>query len=125
MGSTSRGRQHPVSWTCSNTPRVSTAFPDPDIAEWLCKEIPSADSPTGTNWSAICDKDLDKLFQDQTTQVDFATRQKTFYAITKLIFDKAYWIGIWQDPDQWGVNNKLKNVKISGATPFTALPIGK
>jgi len=28
--------------------QVSTAFPDPDIAEWLCSEIPTADSPAGT-----------------------------------------------------------------------------
>jgi peptide/nickel transport system substrate-binding protein len=98
--------------------QVSTAFPDPDIAEWLCSEIPSADVPAGTNWSAICDNDLDKLFQDQASQVDFNTRQKTFFQITKLIFDKAYWIGVWQDPDQWAVNEKLQNAKISGATPF-------
>jgi peptide/nickel transport system substrate-binding protein len=98
--------------------QVSTAFPDPDIAEWLCSEIPTADSPSGTNWSAICDKDLDKLFVDQASQLDYATRQKTFYAITKLIFDKAYWIGLWQDPDQWSINKKLSGVKISGVTPF-------
>ena len=68
---------------------LSTAFPDPDIAEWLCSEIPTADAPSGTNWSALCDKDLDQLFKDQASQVDFTTRQKTFYAITKMIFDKA------------------------------------
>lgn len=98
--------------------QVSTAFPDPDIAEWLCAQIPSDNSPSGTNWSALCDKDLDALFQAQATQFDFATRQQTFYKITKMIYDKAYWIGLWQDPDQWGVNEKLTNVKISGVTPF-------
>jgi peptide/nickel transport system substrate-binding protein len=98
--------------------QVSTAFPDPDIAEWLCSEIPTADSPAGTNWSAVCDKDLDALFQLQATQIDFAARQQTFYKITKMIFDKAYWIGLWQDPDQWAISSKLTGVKISGVTPF-------
>lgn len=101
--------------------QVSTAFPDPDIAEWLCSDIPSDEKPTGTNWSAICDKDLDKLFQDQAAQIDFKTRQQTFYQITKMIYEKAYWIGFWQDPDQWAVSSRLTNVKISGATPFYSI----
>ena len=98
--------------------QVSTAFPDPDIPEWLCSEIPTADSPAGTNWSGICDKQLDGLFQLQATQIDYASRQQTFYKITKYIFDQAYWIGLWQDPDQWAISSKLGGVKISGTTPF-------
>ena len=101
--------------------QVSGAFPDPDIAEWLCAQIPSDSAPSGTNWSGLCDKDLDKLFQDQATQVDYKTRQQTFYKITKMLFEKAYWVGIWQDPDQWGINSKLTNVKISGVTPFYSI----
>lgn len=93
-------------------------FPDPDISEWLCNNIPSAEKPAGSNWSFICDTKLDQLFKLQATQVDFATRQKTFYEITKLIFDQVYWFGIWQDPDLWGVSDRLTNVKLSGATPF-------
>lgn len=100
---------------------VSTAFPDPDIAEWLCSQIPTAESPSGTNWSAVCDKDLDKLFQDQASQIDYKTRQQTFYQITKIIYDKVYWLGLWQDPDQWAVSSKLTNVKISGVTPFYSI----
>jgi len=97
---------------------TTTNYPDPDVAEWLCREIPSDESPDGVNWQALCDEELDSLFQLQSTQVDFAERQQTFYKITKLIFDKAYLIGIWQDPDLFGVSGRLSNVKISGATPF-------
>jgi peptide/nickel transport system substrate-binding protein len=97
---------------------TTTNYPDPDVAEWLCREIPSDESPDGVNWQAVCDEELDALFQQQTTQVDFAQRQQTFYKISKLIFDKAYLIGIWQDPDLFGVSGRLTNVKISGATPF-------
>jgi peptide/nickel transport system substrate-binding protein len=93
-------------------------FPDPDVADWLCNNIPSDENPSGTNWSGICDEKLDGLFQTQATQVDFSARQQTFYEITKYIFDNAYWIGMWQDPDLWGVNQRLSSVKISGATPF-------
>ncbi len=93
-------------------------FPDPDVADWLCNNIPSDDNPAGSNWSALCDTELDALFQLQATQVDFAARQQTFFTITKYIYDQVYWFGLWQDPDLWGVNKRLTNVKISGATPF-------
>lgn len=93
-------------------------YPDPDTAEWLCSEIPSDESPDGTNWMAVCDKELEDLLMLQRTQVDSAERQATFHKITKLIFDKVYWLGIWQDPDVWAIGPTLKNVKISGATPF-------
>lgn len=93
-------------------------FPDPDIAEWLCAEIPSDESPSGQNWMYLCDEELDRLFRLQATQVDFEERQQTFYQITRRIFEEAYWVGIWQDPDLFGVSERLQNVKISGATPF-------
>ena len=97
----------------------STAnFPDPDVAEWLCAQIPSDAEPSGTNWMYLCDEHLDQLFKLQSTQVDFAARQKTFFEITKYIFDQAYWIGFWQDPDLWAVSKRLTNIKLSGATPF-------
>ena len=96
-----------------------SAPPDPDVAEWLCDQIPTAEKPQGTNWSRICDTELDQLFKDQIQQVDFAQRQQTFQKITKLIYDKAYWIGLWQDPDVWAVSKRLTNVRISGAgCPF-------
>lgn len=97
---------------------TTTNFPDPDTAEWLCANIPTDESPSGSNWSFLCDNTLDSLFKLQATQVDFATRQKTFYQITKYIFDQALWIGIWQDPDLWGVSSRMTGVKFSGATPF-------
>ena len=93
-------------------------FPDPDISEWRCDQIPSDETPDGTNWMANCDPELDSLFAQQATQVDFNERQQTFYKITKLIFDKVYFLGYWQDPDIWAVGPRLQNVKLSGATPF-------
>jgi peptide/nickel transport system substrate-binding protein len=95
--------------------------PDPDVAEWLCDQIPSDEVPEGTNWSAVCDPELDKLFKLQITQIDFAQRQQTFFKITKLIFDKAYWIGFWQDPDQWMIGERLINAKISANSPFSSI----
>jgi peptide/nickel transport system substrate-binding protein len=98
----------------------STAFhfPDPDTADWLCSEIPTDEKPDGTNWAANCDPELDALFAQQRTQVDIAQRQETFRKITKMIFDKVYWLGYWQDPDIFAIGPTLKNVKLSGATPF-------
>ncbi len=100
---------------------TTTNFPDPDTADWLCKEIPSDESPAGVNWQGTCDEELDALFQLQATQVDFAERQQTFYKISKLIFEKVYLLGIWQDPDLFGISGRLQNVTLSGATPFFSI----
>ena len=93
-------------------------FPDPHTSEWGCDQIPTDDAPDGSNWQAVCDPELDALASLEATQVDAAARQETFYQISRLIFDQAYWIGIYWDPDIWAVNSRLTNVKISGATPF-------
>jgi hypothetical protein len=54
----------------------------------------------------------------QRTQVDFAERQQTFYEITQYIYDNAFWIGLWLDPDLFMFSERMENVKMSGATPF-------
>ncbi|MGE5224249.1 MAG: ABC transporter substrate-binding protein [Omnitrophica WOR_2 bacterium] len=94
------------------------AFPDPDIYYWLCSEIPSADSPSGTNWFYLCDEELDSLIKKQASELDVTARQKIVEQINTIFHDKVYWLGLWQDPDVWAFNNKLQNVKISGVTPF-------
>ncbi len=93
-------------------------FPDPNSADFLCSEVPSDEYPAGANWSGFCDEELDALFQQQQTQVDFAARQQTFWQISRMMRDKAYIIGLWQDPDAWVVSGRLENVRLSGATPF-------
>jgi len=93
-------------------------FPDPNKVTFLCSEVPSDQNPAGTNPEGLCDKDLDALFAKAASQVNFADRQQTMYQITKMIFDKVYWLGVWQDPDLFGFSDRLQNVKLSGATPF-------
>lgn len=97
---------------------TTTEFPDPQMYDYLCSEIPSDENPAGMNWQALCDETLDGLFQKQSTQLDFNERQQTFWEISKLMFDNAYTIGVWQDPDLFGISSRLTNVKLSGATPF-------
>jgi peptide/nickel transport system substrate-binding protein len=97
---------------------VPTAFPDPDIAYWLCSEIPSDESPQGINAQFICDEELDALFQQQASQVNTDDRIATFQKISKLMYDQVYWASIWQDPDIWAVGKRLVDVKLSGSTPF-------
>jgi len=96
----------------------SADFPDPNTVVWLCSEIPSDENPAGVNPTGLCDEKLDGLFKLQATQVDFAERQKTMHQITRYIFEQVYWLGLWEDPDLFGVSDRLQNVKISGATPF-------
>jgi peptide/nickel transport system substrate-binding protein len=98
----------------SSAPR----FPDPDIDEWLCAEIPDAENVSGRNWTAHCDPTLDALFKAQSSQMDPVKRQDTFQQITRHIYGNVYWLGLWQDPDLWVVGPRLQNVRISAATPF-------
>jgi peptide/nickel transport system substrate-binding protein len=93
-------------------------YPDPHTSEWMCSNIPTDESPDGTNWQAVCDNDLEALFNQESAQVDAAARQATFHEISRMIFDKAYWIGFYWDPDIWAVSSRLVNVKLSGATAF-------
>ncbi len=95
-----------------------TNYPDPHTSEWMCNNIPTDESPDGTNWMAVCDPELEDLIKLESSQVDAQARQETFYKISRMVFDKAYWIGIYWDPDIWAINGRLLNVKISGATPF-------
>ena len=97
---------------------VPTAFPDPDIAYWLCSEIPSDQNPQGLNAQFLCDKKLDALFQAQTSQVDYNQRVATFHQITKLMYDQVYWLSLWLDPDIWALSKRLEDVKLSGSTPL-------
>jgi peptide/nickel transport system substrate-binding protein len=96
----------------------SPAFPDPDTSAFRCSEIPSDENPAGVNASGLCDETLEALFAKQEVQVDFIERQQTLYEITRYIYDQAYWVGLWQDPDLFGFSKRMINVKVSGATPF-------
>jgi peptide/nickel transport system substrate-binding protein len=96
----------------------SPAFPDPDHSYWLCAEIPTDESPFGSNYQRICDEELDELFRLQATQIDFGERQATFHRITRIMFDEVYWLGVWQDPDIWALSGRVQNARLSGATPF-------
>lgn len=96
----------------------SPNFPDPNTSVWRCAEVPSDESPAGVNTSGICDEELEALFVQQETQVDFAERQQTFYQITKYLYENVYWLGLWEDPDLFGFSDRMLNVKMSGATAF-------
>jgi len=96
-------------------------FPDPDIYYWLCDEIPTDDYPDGGNWQWICDEELDALFQEEINEADPVARQQIFYEISRMLYEKVYWLGIWRDPDLFGVNERITNVSIGGRTPFFSI----
>jgi ABC-type transport system substrate-binding protein len=93
-------------------------FPDPDIYYWLCSEIPTPESPSGTNSFYLCDEELDALIKLQATQVNYEDRHQTISKINQIFQEKVYWLGLWQDPDPWAVGPRLQNVKFSPVTPF-------
>lgn len=94
------------------------SFPDPNHYYWLCSEIPTDENPNGGNFQRICDEELDALFTLQSTQTNTEEREATFHQISKIMHDKVYWLGMWDDPDVWALSAELGNVKMSGPTPF-------
>jgi ABC-type transport system substrate-binding protein len=96
----------------------NTNYPDPETSRFRCTEVPSDEFPDGTNDQKLCDEDLEALFVQQATQVDFAERQQTLQEMGRYMVDNVYWLGLWYDPDAFGVSERLQNVSISGANPF-------
>jgi peptide/nickel transport system substrate-binding protein len=114
-GPAARGEIGMMEWSdCSN-------FPDPDYYYWFCSEIPTDDYPAGSNWQFYCNEELDGLFSLQAKQVNPVERQKTFQRINEIFYEEVIWLGLWQDPDIWGIGPRLQNVKISGVTPFYSI----
>lgn len=95
----------------------TASFPDPDTSNWLCNQIPTQEKPFGGNYF-ICDEALDKLFQAQAVEVDPVKRRDFVYQIQKIIHDEVYYIGLWEDRDQWAVNPRLTGIKFAGVNPF-------
>ncbi len=112
QGPAARGELDIMEWS------DTSYYPDPDWYYWLCSEIPSEENPQGSNWQRFCDEELDALFKLQLTQGNPEERQQTFWQISRIMFEKVYWMGLWSDPDLWGVSSRLTGVKISGVTPF-------
>ncbi len=84
----------------------------------MCDQIPTDEAPDGGNFQRVCDEELDALFQAQTTQTNIEERQATFHEISRIMHDRVYWLGMWEDPDVWAVSPRLQNVTFSGATPL-------
>ena len=98
---------------------VQTAFPDPDAsAGWTCDQIVNAENPDGGNTQGYCNPELDKLMKEQAVTLDPVKRKELYNQIHQIIYDDYVYIGFWKDPDLWSINNRVKNVKLSGVQPF-------
>jgi peptide/nickel transport system substrate-binding protein len=92
-------------------------FPDPDTDYWLCDQMPSDEYIWGYNYFG-CDEELDALFRQQLAIVNAEERAAVFHDITRLMHDKVYYLGQWEDPDIWIVGERLTGARFSGVTPF-------
>jgi peptide/nickel transport system substrate-binding protein len=98
---------------------VQNAFPDPDASSgWVCDQIASAEKPDGANWQGYCNPQIDELMKQQATTLDPVARKALYDQIEKIIYDDYVYIGMWKDPDLWSINNRVKNVILSGVFPF-------
>jgi peptide/nickel transport system substrate-binding protein len=102
-------------WEFSTTPG---AFPDPNHVYWTCAEIPSDENPAGTNDMALCDQELDSLFQQQRTIADPEVRRELFYQIQQIMHDNVYWLPMWHDPDLYALSARFMNARIAPTTQF-------
>jgi peptide/nickel transport system substrate-binding protein len=96
-------------------------YPDPDHYYWLCSEIPTEDYPEGGNWQRICDEELDGMFQEQATMLNYDERVALFHEITRYMYDQVYWLGLWKDPDIWAFSSRLQQGPMSGPSPFYSI----
>jgi len=94
--------------------------PDPgdEAYYWLCDEIPSDENPSGGNWYGVCIDELDELLKKQATTVDPAARQALFNRIQEIMHDQVILLPMWNDPDLWAVNTRIKDMHLGGWTPF-------
>lgn len=112
-GPIARGKFDVAQWSASPN------FPDPNTNRFKSSQIGTKENNyAGSNWSFLKDADLDKLFADQEKTVDATARTKIFNQISKLMVEKVYWLGLWQDPDIWSVSKRVTGTKLSGASPF-------
>jgi peptide/nickel transport system substrate-binding protein len=111
-GPTARGRYDMQEFSST------TAFPDPDVARFLCSEIPSDAKPEGSNDQGYCNPQLDELLTEQARTVDFERRVELFHQIDQIITDDVIWVGVWYDPDLWAISDKYDNTRVSGADPL-------
>jgi peptide/nickel transport system substrate-binding protein len=102
-------------WEFSTTPG---SFPDPNHVYWTCAEIPSDDNPSGMNDMALCDEELDALFQLQRTIADPEERRSMFYQIQQIMHDNVYWLPMWHDTDLYALSARFENARIAPTTQF-------
>lgn len=94
---------------------VPDDFPDPNTATWLCDEIPSDDNPYGGNWQGVCMEELEELFSEQVGELNMNARIQMFHDIGEIMHDEMFWMAMRKDTDFWAVNQRLLNVRFTGA----------
>ena len=93
-------------------------FPDPDSQRFECDQIPSAESPSGDNWSGYCNEALDALFKEQRFTTDYDARVALWHQITETLYNDYIWVGVWFDADVWWTGNGLTAGALNGVSPF-------
>jgi peptide/nickel transport system substrate-binding protein len=70
--------------------------PNYDPPSWTCAGVPSADNPSGTNFSHYCDPAFDKLVDSIKSNLDPASRLDEKHQAVQLMTDAAVWNGLYQ-----------------------------
>jgi peptide/nickel transport system substrate-binding protein len=84
-------------------------YPDPYPAteDFLCRSIPSADNPGGSNWYHYCAPELDQLFADVNATADPAARKTAIDAVQKYIFDNYLVVMMYARANVYGYTDRF------------------
>jgi ABC-type transport system substrate-binding protein len=91
-------------------------YPDPypSTEDFLCRSIPNADNPGGTNWYQYCDPQLDALFAAVNASADPATRKVAIDAVQQYMYDKVLFIPMYARANVYGYTDRF----VPGAFSF-------
>ncbi|GAB4446012.1 MAG: peptide ABC transporter substrate-binding protein [Anaerolineae bacterium] len=107
-GITATGQFDIAEW--SNNPN----WPDPNTTQWRCFEIATDENPAGINDQQVCDERLEALFEAEVVEVDPEARAEIYHQIDQILQEELYWVGVLSDADNWAVNPRVINARISG-----------
>lgn len=96
----------------------NTLLPEPTWEALTCDAIPSEDNPFGTNWTRLCDPEIDALIAEIRTTPDLTTRFTLAQQLDARLRADALWIGMWEAPDFWLRSGRLQGTALHSLAPF-------
>jgi len=91
----------------------TTSFiPDPDpLGSFDCNQIPTTESPDGSNWYRMCFPELDVMMAEQKSIADPLARAEIFKEAQQFMYDNALFIPFYARLNVLGVGPRLTGLQ--------------